>query len=96
VRPASGLVAEHRQALRPRHECGGVACPPRYGACLVDAYRDLVRKWLAEKTPVTRMLAEIREQGYTGSANLLVRYLNQGEPVPSAHHPRHAASSPGS
>ena len=27
---------------------------------------------------VTRLLAKIREQGYTGSANLLVRYLNQG------------------
>jgi hypothetical protein len=27
---------------------------------------------------VTRLLAEIREQGYSGSANLLVRYLNQG------------------
>lgn len=27
---------------------------------------------------VTRLLAEIRELGYTGSANLLVRYLNQG------------------
>jgi hypothetical protein len=28
--------------------------------------------------PVTRLLAEIRELGYSGSANLLVRYLNQG------------------
>jgi hypothetical protein len=27
---------------------------------------------------VTRLLAEMRELGYTGSANLLVRYLNQG------------------
>lgn len=27
--------------------------------------------------PVTRLLDEIRELGYTGSANLLVRYLNQ-------------------
>ena len=27
---------------------------------------------------MTRLLAEIRAQGYTGSANLLVRYLNQG------------------
>jgi hypothetical protein len=27
---------------------------------------------------VTRLLAEIRKLGYTGSANLLVRYLNQG------------------
>jgi hypothetical protein len=27
---------------------------------------------------VTRLLDEIRELGYTGSANLLVRYLNEG------------------
>ncbi|MEV0701810.1 ISL3 family transposase [Saccharopolyspora sp. NPDC050389] len=31
--------------------------PPQYGACLVDAHRDLVRRRLAEKTPVTRILA---------------------------------------
>lgn len=36
----------------------------------------------------TQLLAEIRECGYTGSANLLVRYLNQGRarterPVPA-------------
>jgi transposase len=28
--------------------------------------------------PVTRLLAEIREQGYTGSMNLLRRYITQG------------------
>ncbi|MFC7219046.1 transposase [Streptomyces polyrhachis] len=28
--------------------------------------------------PVTHLLAEIRELGYTGSANLLVRYITQG------------------
>jgi hypothetical protein len=27
--------------------------PPRYGACLADAHRDLLRRRLAEKTPVT-------------------------------------------
>ncbi|WP_218130523.1 transposase [Lentzea jiangxiensis] len=56
--------------------------PPRYGACLVDSHRDLVRQRLAEKVPVTRILAEIREHGYTGSANLLVRYINQGRADP--------------
>lgn len=56
--------------------------PPRYGSSLVDAHRDLVRRRLAEKTPVTRILTEIREQGYTGSANLLVRYINQGRADP--------------
>ncbi|TDD37765.1 transposase [Saccharopolyspora elongata] len=56
--------------------------PPRYGPCLVDAHRDHVQRRLAEKTPVTRILAEIRDQGYTGSANLLVRYINQGRADP--------------
>ena len=41
--------------------------------------------------PVTQLLAEIRELGYTGSANLLVRYLNQGRaegdrPVTTSRH----------
>jgi hypothetical protein len=56
--------------------------PPRYGPCLVDAHRDLVRERLAGGVPVTRILTEIREHGYTGSANLLVRYINQGRADP--------------
>ncbi|WP_329792523.1 transposase [Lentzea sp. DG1S-22] len=70
--------------------------PPRYGACLVDSHRDLVRQRLAEKVPVTRIPAEIREHGYTGSANLLVRYVNQRRAIPSASHPHHDTWSPGS
>ncbi|GAA3203884.1 ISL3 family transposase [Dactylosporangium siamense] len=54
--------------------------PPRYRDTLVDPFRDHLRRRRAEDpgVPVTRLLAEIRELGYTGSANLLVRYLNQG------------------
>jgi hypothetical protein len=54
--------------------------PPRYGRTLVDPYRDHLRRRLAAEpdVAVTRLLEEIRELGYTGSANLLVRYLNQG------------------
>lgn len=54
--------------------------PPRYGRTLVDAYRDHLRSRLATDphVPVTRLLDEIRDLGYTGSANLLVRYLDQG------------------
>ena len=54
--------------------------PPRYGRTLVDPYRDHLRRRLAGEpdVAVTRLLAEIREQGYRGSANLLVRYLDQG------------------
>lgn len=64
------------------HEVEQLLRPPRYGACLVDAHRDVVRRRLAEKVPVTGILAEIREQGYTGSATLLVRYINQGRADP--------------
>jgi transposase len=54
--------------------------PPRYRETLVDAFRDHLRRRRTEEpgVAVTLLLAEIREQGYTGSANLLVRYLNQG------------------
>jgi hypothetical protein len=51
-----------------------------YGRTLVDPYREHLRHRLATEPDiaVTRLLDEIRELGYTGSANLLVRYLNQG------------------
>ncbi|WUJ22448.1 ISL3 family transposase [Micromonospora sp. NBC_00389] len=54
--------------------------PPRYRETLVDPFRAHVRRRRAQdpQVPVTRLLAEIRAQGYAGSANLLVRYLNQG------------------
>jgi transposase len=67
--------AESAEALRR---------PPQYRRTLVDPYRDHLRRRLAEQpgVPVTRLLAEIRDQGYPGSANLLVRYLNQGRTDP--------------
>ncbi len=54
--------------------------PPRYGRTLVDPYRDHLRRRLVAEPQVagTTLLAEIRELGYSGSANLLMRYLNQG------------------
>ncbi len=54
--------------------------PPRYGRTLVDPYRDHLRRRLAAEpsVAVTRLLDGIRELGFTGSANLLVRYLNHG------------------
>lgn len=53
---------------------------PAYRPTLVDPYRDHLRRRRAEEpaVPVTHLLEEIRKLGYTGSANLLVRYLNQG------------------
>lgn len=49
--------------------------PSRFRETLVDAYRDHLRRRRAEEpgVAVTRLLGEIRELGYTGSANLLVR-----------------------
>ena len=53
---------------------------PRYRPTLVDPYRDYLRKRRAEEpaVPVRQLLREIRERGYQGSSNLLVRYINQG------------------
>ncbi|GAA4479350.1 hypothetical protein GCM10023094_24360 [Rhodococcus olei] len=53
---------------------------PQYRPTLVDPYREHLRRRRAEDpgVRVTELLAEIRELGYPGSANLLHRYLNQG------------------
>nr|WP_239373623.1 ISL3 family transposase [Frankia sp. Cj5] len=58
---------------------------PQYRRTLVDPYRDHLRRRLADEpgVAVTRLLAEIREQGYPGSATLLVRYLTQGRADPA-------------
>lgn len=68
---------------------------PAYRPTLVDPYRDHLRarRTAEPAVAVTQLLGEIRELGYTGSANLLVRYLNQGRaegdrPVTT---PRHAS-----
>jgi transposase len=53
--------------------------PPQYRRCLVDPFRDHLRqRRAAGPVATTTLLAEIRAMGYTGSANLLVRYLEQG------------------
>ena len=53
---------------------------PKYRATLVDPYRDHLRARRAADpaVPVQALLAEIREQGYPGSMNLLYRYITQG------------------
>jgi len=52
----------------------------QYRPTLVDPYRDYLRGRRLEEpgVPVQQLLREIRERGYPGSSNLLVRYLNQG------------------
>ncbi|MFD5430426.1 hypothetical protein [Streptomyces sp. NPDC127084] len=54
--------------------------PYKYRPTPVDPYRDHLRRRRAKdpSVPITRLLAELKELGYTSSANLLVRYLNQG------------------
>jgi len=56
--------------------------PPQYRACQVDAHRDHLRRRRTEEPgmPVKRLLEEIHDLGYTGSLNLLCKYINQGRP----------------
>ncbi|WP_455753761.1 ISL3 family transposase [Streptomyces hydrogenans] len=53
---------------------------PRYRPTLVDPYRDHLRERRAADpaVPVKQLFREIQEQGYTGSFNLLYRYITQG------------------
>lgn len=56
---------------------------PQYRPTLVEPYRDYLRRRRTEEpgAPVPQLMDEIRELGYPGSANLLHRYLSQGEPM---------------
>jgi transposase len=69
-------VKRYARAAEP----GRMVRAPRYRATLVDPYRDHLRARRAADpaVPVHRLLAEIREQGYAGSMNLLYRYITQG------------------
>lgn len=53
---------------------------PAYRPTLVDPYRDHLKHRRTEEPaiPVLRLFHEIKELGYPGSFNLLVRYINQG------------------
>ena len=68
---------------------------PKYRPTLVDPYSDYLRKRRAEEpgVPGQQLLREIRDRGYQGSSNLLVRYINQGRLDGSQPHlsPRRAA-----
>ena len=61
---------------------------PRYRATVVDPYRDHLRARREQEPGVrtTALLGEIRALGYTGSHNLLVRYLNQGRHLDERPH----------
>jgi hypothetical protein len=68
---------------------------PKYRPTLVDPHRDYLRQRRADEpgVPVAQLLREIRERGYQGSSNLLVRYINQGRLDSARPHlsPRRAA-----
>ncbi|MGP4105359.1 ISL3 family transposase [Nonomuraea sp. KM90] len=53
---------------------------PRYRPTLVDPYRDHLRERRAADpaVPVQQLFREIKQLGYTGSLNLLYRYITQG------------------
>lgn len=53
---------------------------PKYRPTLVDPFRDYLRRRREEDpaVPVTQLLDEIKQRGYTGSQNLLYRYITQG------------------
>jgi transposase len=53
---------------------------PQYRPTLVDPFREHLKRRRAEDpaVPVLQLLTEIRALGYTGSINLLYRYITQG------------------
>ncbi|OHV45345.1 ISL3 family transposase [Pseudofrankia sp. BMG5.36] len=73
---ALNTVKRYARAAEPDR----LVAAPAFRPTLVDPYRDHLRRRRAEEpgVPVLGLFREIREQGYTGSHNLLVRYLNQG------------------
>jgi transposase len=88
---AMNTVKRYDKADKP----GRLRRARKYQPTLVDPYRDHLRRRRAEEpgVPAQQLLREIREIGYPGSSNLLVRYLNQGRAdAPCSHlSPRKAA-----
>jgi hypothetical protein len=75
---------------------------PQYRSSLVDLYRDHLRRRREHDPaiPVARLFDEIRQLGYTGSFNLLYRYITQGRvegdrpPVSARRLTRHLLTHP--
>lgn len=72
---ALNTVKRYDRAAQPEQ----IARPPRYRPTLVDPYRDHLRERRQGDPGVSvqQLLTEIRALGFTGSQNLLYRYLNQ-------------------
>jgi transposase len=88
---ALNTVKRYDRADKP----GRLRRAAQYRPTLVDPYRDYLRERRAGEpgVPVQQLLREIRERGYPGSSNLLVRYINQGRADAGRPHiaPRKAA-----
>jgi transposase len=88
---ALNTVKRYDQADKPER----LRRAAQYRPTLVDPYRDYLRERRLEEpgVPVQQLLREIRERGYPGSSNLLVRYINQGRADAERPHmaPRKAA-----
>jgi hypothetical protein len=88
---AMNTVKRYARAATPER----IQRVPKYRACMVDPYRDHLRARREQEPGIgaTALLAEIRALGFTGSRNLLVRYLNQGRHLDDHPHlsPRRAA-----
>ena len=79
--PAGSTLALHTVKRYARiSEPERLVRAPQYRPTLVDPYRDHLRRRREQDPAVgaTQLLAEIRELGYTGSLNLLYRYITQG------------------
>lgn len=61
---------------------------PQYRPTLVGPYREHLRRRREQDPAVgaTQLLAEIKELGYTGSLNLLYRYITKAASKPTAQH----------
>ncbi|MFI0235706.1 ISL3 family transposase [Streptomyces sp. NPDC016845] len=73
---ALNTVKRYARAAEPER----LVKAPQYRPCLVDPFREHLRRRREEEPAVfvTELLDEIKEMGYRGSRNLLYKYINQG------------------
>lgn len=73
---ALNTVKRYARADRPER----MLRVPKYGASLVDPYREHLRTRRADdpSVPIAHLFEEIKRLGYTGCLNLLHKYINQG------------------
>lgn len=80
IRRTAGAVGRDRKTVRRILEEEGVTIAPpgpapTNQASKLDPFRETVREKVAQRLKVTRVLREIREQGYKGSRTILADYV---------------------